>query len=167
MVLSPPARGERAKTGSDQGFLIDCPILTEVIRCVLQTMRPGDKFFPRPRGHVAKWWCWGLAVLGIKRPRALHVLRHMKPTDDAARGIRDVQEIQRRGRWSQPKSCNRYSKPYMLTKARAETPPRVLAHGDAVEADLPVVLCRAIRAGTSVDSPICEAILRALAKAKA
>ena len=38
IILSPRARGERAKTGSDQGFQIDCPILTHVVRCVLRTM---------------------------------------------------------------------------------------------------------------------------------
>jgi hypothetical protein len=160
-MIAPRERGKRAKTGSDQGVLVECPALVAVLRALLATLRPGIPLFPFDRSWMARAWASVLIMLALPL-RALHVLRHSGATADAATKRRDMEEIRRRGRWSQPKSVARYAKPYMLVRARSETPDEVLEQGAEISRNLPGSLSRAIREGAAGDTVLGKAFADAL-----
>jgi hypothetical protein len=162
LLLSPRARGLKAKTGSDQGVQIDSPLLTAIIRSICRDLRPGERLFPRDRGCINRAWAAALLSLGLRKPRALHVLRHSGASEDVSSSRRDLEQVRRRGRWSQLKSVARYNKTYMLVKSRAETPAPTLELGDMVEKDLAASLARAACAGGAGKSAHGRAILKAL-----
>ncbi|CAK0806068.1 unnamed protein product, partial [Prorocentrum cordatum] len=102
--LGVPERGERAKTGTRQGELIDRAHVADML-----VRRAGDD-------------------AGAKRfpPRAA---RHSGPSRDAATGCRAARAIQRRGRWASEKSALRCMKARALVAARAALPPDPIERG--------------------------------------
>ena len=129
------ARGERAKSGTDQGVIVDWD---EVARRLLEKkgkLKPLDKMFPMAQQQFHKWWYAAGQALGLELPPP-HSLRHAGPSRDAFLHIRDLNEIQKRGRWEALSSVKRYSKPSWYAAVLARTPEAVMAAGEKILAGM-------------------------------
>ena len=57
------------------------------------------------------------------------MLRHVGPSNDRLKGVRNFDEIQKRGRWLALDSVRRYAKEHALAFVRQQTPQQALAKG--------------------------------------
>jgi integrase len=124
------ARGERVKTGSDQGVSIDRLWLRQWFRTYLaaQQLGPGGFVFGSIFARFDVVFGATQTQLQLER-NTPHGLRH----GGASQMILDnlsLDEVRRRGRWAQEKSCRRYLKTHELTRIRAAMPATVRRLGE-------------------------------------
>ena len=80
---------------------------------------------------------WACARLGLESfAFTPHCVRHGGATADFVRGARTIQEIQYRGQWADPRSCNRYRKAGRYNKIVAQLPHNLTNTLDAQRAAL-------------------------------
>lgn len=164
--FAPRARGERVKTGSDQGAVIDDPLLTILLRAFQLGVGAGQPFFTIGSTHVEKAWAQALQAQGVDW-KPLHCLRHNRPPEEASTNSRPLEGIRRRGRWKQMKSVQRYAKRHALTTVRSQCPKEALARGAAIRANPIPTLIAALRFSKAADSALGRQIHKALLMAKA
>ena len=142
------ARGERSKTGPDQGAVVDDPVLSRILIEAKRRLSPHEKVFPFSPAYLRGHWARVLEKIGFGRV-PLHSLRHSKPSREALRKTRSLEDIRRRGRWNQMKSMQRYSKVHTLTAVEAETPAGLMRDGGVLEKEFHDVLRQVVQAATS------------------
>ena len=91
------------------------------------------------------WWA-SLKRLGLEWVGPPHCLRHAGPSHHATRGTKTLEDIRRRGRWSQAKSVQRYAKPHALTMHYARLPAGMKQQGRELGIQLPAILRAAVPA---------------------
>ena len=122
-------RGEKVKTGSNQGVVIEMDTLKYVLQELKSITPRGSLVFPtegtvfRRRFHEAAV-ARGLGFVGPP-----HNLRHSKPARDLAQRVRDTEGVRRRGRWASPKIIERYAKEHWLIRHRSMLPRDVKEEG--------------------------------------
>ena len=121
-------RGERSKTGVDQGVIIDSDIVAEALAAHMATLKDDEKVFKMSREHFHAAYYASAQRLGLRLPPP-HALRHTGPSRDAYEHYRTAKEIQRRGRWEAESSVKRYSRPSWYASILARTPTHVLTAG--------------------------------------
>ena len=125
------ARGERSKTGRDQGVTFDTPWVVAILDRRSAGKAADDKVFPLSSSAYRKWWRAAAdAVLGkgagLGPP---HSARHTGAARDLAEGYRSFEQVQRRGRWQAQSSVQRYARTHAWVAAVAATPPQVQKKG--------------------------------------
>lgn len=140
ITLGVAARGEKTKTGFNQGALIRDPYLKKWLRervCSLRRTRPAAnglvfKITPQEYRRAFSGTC---AAVGLPRETP-HVLRHTAATELWARGnhflgpkVKTINELKAAGRWQGDDSVKRYTKPHLIAAHEALLAPEVLAMG--------------------------------------
>ena len=128
--------------------------MLEVVQCLWDISRPlpgherfaetifGDLSYPRYCRLIEKAAeSAGLGVLDVTP----HVARHTGASEDHFQGIRDLKEIQLRGRWESESSVRRYAKHARLIAALAKCPVEVKAKFPAASKEYPQALIRALK----------------------
>ncbi len=136
LALGVRERGERSKTGSNQGVLVDRVYVSDMLRALADTLQDGEPFFPISAIEYRRSW-WS-AVQDINCQKICgppHSLRHSGPAADAASHRRTLEEIRRRGRWVAISSVQRYSKDWLIPRHMSFLPPPAVAVGEAFLAD--------------------------------
>ena len=123
-------RAERVKTGQEQGVTIDSLFLKFIMLARLAQLRDDERVFPFSQASFRAEWGTSLLRLDLPFVGPPHSLRHSGPSRDAASGARTLEEIRRRGRWSQLKSVQRYSKGHELTVHKSRLPEAILRQGE-------------------------------------
>ena len=138
ILLGPSSRGERTKTGSDQGIILDWPGTTEMLKRRVQQVTSNGKLFNIKADTYRKMWtkaydelrklegCEGVAHMPP------HSVRHSGPSRDCQEGYRSLESILKRGRWSSLKSVNRYAKPFAWITANHNLPPVIAQKAEKV-----------------------------------
>ena len=121
-------RGERSKTGVDQGVILDRSIIAHRLADHIQGKAPSEKVFRLSRQAYHDIYYDTATSLGVEVPPP-HSLRHCGPSFDAYTHFRTEAEIQRRGRWEALSSVKRYSRPSWYASVLARTPSALIAHG--------------------------------------
>jgi len=165
ITLAPRSRGERVKTGSNQGFEIDCPVLVWAFRMFVSGLAPGCKVFTIDTPQVARVWSRALRELGVPF-RSLHALRHTMPSEDCASGRRSLERIRRRGRWAQMKSVQRYAKSHALRIIKSQCPGSSLSLGEEIRSKKASNLSQAIASGPGATSLLGGSVLKGLKLAR-
>ena len=116
-------RGERVKTGQEQGVLVDYPGTQEMLKMRIAN-KPGDeRVFPISQIMFRNLWyraCTELQVSEIVgRP---HNIRHTGPSYDVWNGYWSLKEVQKRGRWRVDASVQRYAKAHEYARAVSRIP---------------------------------------------
>ena len=142
------ARGERSKTGPDQGAVVDDPVLSRILNEAKRRLGPSEKVFPFSPAYLRGHWARILEKIGFGRV-PLHSLRHSKPSREALFKTRSLEDIRRRGRWNQLKSMQRYSKVHTLTAVAADTPDGLMRDGRVLEKEFHDVLRQVVQAAAS------------------
>ena len=112
LLLFPEERKLRSKTGAkDDSLLLDtpwCRWLTEIVK----EMAVGDSeelVFPFAYDEYLK--VFKRARLALRAPTLVpYQARHSGPSENRAKGVRDLAEIQRRGRWASTASAQQYKR---------------------------------------------------------
>ena len=121
-------RGERSKTGVDQGVILDYLSVAETLADHIAGKKPGDKVFDLTRQRYHDIYFQTAVRLGVEVPPP-HALRHCGPSYDAFTHFRTEAEIQRRGRWEAASSVKRYSRPSWYASVLARTPTGLIQRG--------------------------------------
>ena len=124
-------RGERSKTGVDQGVIVDHQCVAEALAAHCEHLGPKDKVFKITREHFHEAYYASAARLGLRLPPP-HAVRHCGPSRDAFEHFRSLKEIQRRGRWEAESPVKRYSRPSWYASILARTPTAVLQQGQEI-----------------------------------
>ena len=119
VTLGVSERGERVKTGRNQGVVFDSSALTADLRELLKTLEPQELVFGFSAQHFRAEWIASKRRLGLEWAGPPHDLRHSGAARDVERGSRSLEEVRRRGRWRHIDSVQRYTKTYVLVKQRA------------------------------------------------
>jgi predicted MarR family transcription regulator len=128
-VLGVAERGERVKTGHNQGVVLDSVELSKEWREKINSLAPGAPIFNFSQAEFSAEYAKTKAELNLGHLGPLHDLRHAGAARDAESGTRDLEQIRRRGRWKAMDSVQRYTKTYLLVKARSLLPAAVLQRG--------------------------------------
>ena len=127
-ILGVALRGERVKTGHNQGVIVDSPVLAAEWRQKLADLEPGQRIFDFTQQEFLVAWRSLAKELGVSVGPP-HDLRHSGAARDALAGRRSLEEIRRRGRWAALSSVGRYTKTFLLVRARAALPAALLREG--------------------------------------
>ena len=79
---------------------MDDPVLARILIEVKRRLMPNEKVFPFSPSYLRVQWARILKKIGYHRV-PLHSLRHSKPSREALRRTRSLEDIRRRGRWNQ------------------------------------------------------------------
>ena len=135
ILLGRRHRGESVKTGQEQGVEIESPLLSWLIALRVRDRAANLLLFDTSVVRHKGAWDKAKTVLGIEWMSGPHTLRHTGPSEDAASGRRTLADIQRRGRWLQIKSVQRYSKPWSMIAHKARLPESVKKIGQPIAAN--------------------------------
>ena len=146
LLLFRAKHGLTSKTGTtDDSISLDSPQVQPWIATVATVLRQGPECdcvwsFSYP-AFVREF---GRAVqrLGIEHPVVPYMGRHSGPSIDRALNTRDLQEIQKRGRWMVFRSVQRYEKHARLGEVMSSLRPDTLAWCRSAEAHLEDMLLR-------------------------
>ena len=127
--VSGEGRGERVKTGFNQGVVLDSLSLAREWTKKLARTPPGSCVFPFTPLTFYKEWFAALRALGLSEEWPPHALRHAGASRDVEMKTRTLEEVRRRGRWKTLDSVQRYTKTFALVRARAAMPKEILAKG--------------------------------------
>lgn len=112
-------RGASAKTGTDQGVVLDRTWLGWLLWFWQQDLVVGESFWSLDASRYRKDWGSMQRALGLEGIGPAHSVRHSGPALQAMQGRRSLEEIRRRGRWKSLNSVQRYTKAHKLVEARA------------------------------------------------
>ena len=134
LMLGRSDRGDRSKTGRDQGVSLDDPYSRGVFLRRLQGLGPDAHVFPITAAQYRLWWGKaGRAVLGGKaHVPSPHSARHTGASRDLAEGYRTFSQVQRRGRWKVPGSVQRYAKTHVWRAIECDLPHDVRTRGNDI-----------------------------------
>ena len=154
-------RGQKVKTGSNQGVLVRWPITRALLQVLLRPLEPDARIFPLSQaGFRAAWWR-ALRSLELEFCGPPHNLRHSGAANFVAAGG-SLEQARRRGRWQAASSVQRYTKLHWLVRNRAKLPDQVLLKGSRFLDDPEAGMAKAIRAGPAAQTDLGKAMVRAL-----
>lgn len=161
-------RGEKVKTWSNQGVIIDTEFLKFVLAATQDEMDDLDLVFPMCGPTFRRLFREAAEARGLGFVGPPHNQRDSRPARDAFLNKRSLEQIRRRGRWALVKSVERYSKEHWLIRHRALVPADVMEEGKVFVSSPERVWGAAILQGQG-DKPskIAQVILRALSDSTA
>jgi hypothetical protein len=148
LILGSAERGEKAKTGYNQGVVIDSTIVADELRARVETLASGEFIFPCSADVFRKEWSRAAKSCSLEWIGPPHDLRHGGASRDVEEKSRTLEEVRRRGRWKSLESVQRYTKTWLLVRERskmstpmlAEARKLLLARGERIVGAPPVSL---------------------------
>ena len=116
LLIAPEEIGATTKTGeSDDSVLLDCAWMPWLHRLVSElhsrNRHQSSAVFDFDYPEFCAAFQGAVAELSMTHLNIVpYAWRHSGPSIDRARNLRSLQEVQKRGRWRQAKSVNRYEK---------------------------------------------------------
>ena len=162
LLLGNQERGQQAKTGGNQGVIVDAGWLARILVALKMSINGHEQMFPLEVSRYRRLWWQAVEALRLDGVGPPHSLRHSKPSADAMSGCRTLEEIRRRGRWASVKSVQRYSKTHSLVAARAKIPEEIMKRGRAFLDHPERELCKAIQASPVRSSELASLVFRCL-----
>jgi len=138
-------RGERSKTGHNQGVVARTQAARTFLRERKAFRRPQDKLFKLTPEEFRKQWQQAVRELGLEHKAVgpPHVLRHAGASHLSLREGWSLKDVKNRGRWSQDSSVKRYTKTHLVVKKLASLPNQVRQLGESFIQDPVKALRRA------------------------
>ena len=137
LLLGNPERGERVKTGVFQGVVIDAPHLRCAWRKLKSGLKPNELAIKISPDEFMRAWETAKKDLDLKWIGNQHNLRHAGAARDVELNTRTLEQVRRRGRWRAMDSVARYTKTWLLVRARERMSKNDLARGRAIIDALP------------------------------
>ena len=118
LILGSAERGEKAKTGPNQGVVIDSAVLRRDLMTWVRSLKADQHVFPFSGAHFRSLWIQAKNALAVQWLGPPHDLRHGGASRDVEAKTRDLEGIRRRGRWKSMESVQRYTKAWVLVRER-------------------------------------------------
>ena len=134
IIMGVASRGERVKTGRNQGVIIDSEVLRAEWRALKKNTLPGDRVFSISPDVFRDQWRAMKRKLGLEWIGPPHDLRHSGAARDVEMGTRSLEQVRRRGRWRIIDSVQRYTKTWLLVRSRERMTNAQRASGLAIKA---------------------------------
>ena len=109
--------------------------LSLIIVARVQALSGHARVFEFTQQKFRAEWGASLLRLGLEWVGPPHTLRHSGPSRDAFENRRTLEDIRRRGRWSQIKSIQRYSKRHELVVHKSRLTPTAKKQGEELIAN--------------------------------
>lgn len=132
LILRVAARGERVKTGRNQDVVLDSNILKDEWRGLRKSLHAGDKASKKTPDQFRLEWTDMKDKLGLAWVGPPHDLRHSGAARDVEKAGRTLEQVRRRGRWVTLESVQKYTKTWLLVKARAKLSTIQMKAGTAI-----------------------------------
>ena len=134
LLLGRGKRGERCKSGRDQGVVLDEPYSRDILRRRVNALSPSCKVFNITADKYRKWWVWASkSVTGDPlAAHSPHAARHTGASRDLTEGYRSLEQVMKRGRWKALNSVHRYAKPHAWYEAKSKQSELVKQQGAAI-----------------------------------
>ena len=162
IVMGVRERGQKVKTGSNQGVTIDRAYVGDALLSAAAHLAPDDHVFPfDPVQYRRRWWA-ALNALGLGWCGPPHNVRHSGPAADIATARRDLELVRRRGRWASATSVQRYTKDFRLVEHLSRIPNDVRSKGDNFLKSPRATWAATIQASPSGGTDIGIALVRGL-----
>ena len=129
IILGTSERGERTKTGPNQGVVLDSQVLSRDVLRLKGAREPQQRLFPFAPSHYRSLWNQAKAALKMEWLGPPHNLRHGGASRDLESKNRDLEGIRRRGRWKGLESVQRYTKVWVLAREREKLSKEQRTHG--------------------------------------
>ena len=129
LQLGVSARGERVKTGHDQGVVLDSPYLRDKFAMIKKSKHASQPVFQISTDSFKKLWEKAKTDLKLSWIGPEHGLRHAGAARDIELSVRTLEQVRRRGRWKSLESVQRYTKTWLLIKARSQMTACQIAEG--------------------------------------
>ena len=127
----------------DASIALNTPALQprfSVVAQVLKEVRESDFIWPFSYHEFSREFARSVRRVGIEHSVVPYMARHSGPSIDRMSGVRDLLEIQKRGRWLQFKSVQRYEKAARLAEVTNSLSAVSVAYMKTAEAHLEAVL---------------------------
>jgi hypothetical protein len=119
LALGRRVRGQRSKTGTDQGVILDRRWLGYLLGAWVDKLGDGEPWWTIEASTYRRQWKEAQEEAGLTWLGPAHSVRHSGPALQALQGRRTLEGIRRRGRWASLGSVQRYTKTHKLVEARA------------------------------------------------
>ena len=140
LLLGSGKRGLSTKTGSDQGVVLDDPLLRAWMAAMVTDLPAKAALFPFTQIEFRRWWHEACQQTGVGHTPP-HSLRHSGPAEAVLLKTKSLEEIRRRGRWQSLKSVQRYTKSHVLLARLGLLSQKQRAEGTAFWKELPQNSC--------------------------
>ena len=147
------------KTGQEQGVKVESPFLALLLARRAEQVGQKAHIFELTAEAYRRQWRRAADSLGLPWMPPPHSLRHTGPSEDATSGRRTLEDIRRRGRWTQPKSVQRYSKPHALIVHKARLPAAIMQKGRELEETFDKAVLEHIDATCSWHAPLARTMM--------
>ena len=162
IVMGVRERGQKVKTGSNQGVTLDRAYVADVLMAVAAKLDYNDPVFPFDPVHYRKKWWAALQALSLAWCGPPHNVRHSGPASDIATGRRDLELVRRRGRWASQNSVQRYTKDFRIIEHLSKLPENVKADGEQFLSNPRVVWQHMIEKSPLHDSELAVDMIKGL-----
>ena len=148
LLIAPEEIGATTKTGeSDDSVLLDCAWMPWLDRLVSElhsrNRHQSSAVFDFDYPEFCAAFQGAVAELSMTHLNIVpYAWRHSGPSIDRARNLRSLQEVQKRGRWRQAKSVNRYEKAGRLGMSIQELTSAQSAYCELAERHLEATIFR-------------------------
>ena len=144
LLLHRAEHGITSKTKTvDDSILLDTPTIQPWIATIAKVLREGkesDFIWTFSYPDFSREFARSVKRLGVLHSVVPYMGRHSGPSIDRVTGVRDLLEIQKRGRWLQFKSVQRYEKHARLAEVTNSLSAESAAYMKAAEVHLEAVL---------------------------
>ena len=164
LTLGRRERGEKVKTGSNQGVVISWPVTKAVMRAFKRWVELDELIFPMTQDKFRKAWHRALQRAGLPCFGPPHALRHAGASAYIAGGG-CLESARRKGRWQTTAALQRYTKVHVLVGQRSRMAAEQLDRGAAFWKRPAEALQEAILASPAADSDLGRALLHELCDA--
>ena len=127
LLLGVAERGEKTKTGPNQGVVVDAPAVAADLLERARSKPPEAHVFDISPEAFRKQWLRAKQAANLSFLGPPHDLRHAGASRDVEEKARSLEQVRRRGRWKQLDSVQRYTKTWILVRERSKLSPEQLA----------------------------------------
>ena len=154
-------RGEKSKTGTNQGLVLQIPLVSELLKVLGDGLAPQELIFPLSASQFREQWWLTLKELAMEWAGPPHNLRHSGAACFVESGGA-LEQARRRGRWASPGSVQRYTKTHFLVRHRARVPPPLLAEGSQFWRSPARSFVKALRMGAAADTYLGKQLVKGI-----
>ena len=157
-------RGEKVKTGANQGVVISWPVTAAVVRALMRGCSRRDLVFPVSQDKFRREWHKALEEEGLAGMGPPHAIRHAGAASFVAGGG-CLEAARRKGRWQTTTALARYTKTHMLVSQLARMTDTQVRAGVGFWTAPAEALMAYIRESPAVETALARQLLEELQKA--
>ena len=130
LTLGRRERGEKVKTGANQGVVVTWQVTKAILRAIGKGAAARDLLFPLSQDKYRRAWRQAFERAGLADFGPPHSLRHAGAAAYIASGG-SLEAARRKGRWQTTSALQRYTKVHVLIEQRSRLTPEQLERGRA------------------------------------